>query len=200
MIDVDANNMGKKGFYYNEEACVGCRTCQIACKDKNQLPLGVLFRRVESYETGQFPNVSVFNFAATCNHCEHPVCVRVCPTSAMYSDEVDGTVQHDDPMCIGCQYCVNACPYGNPRYLSGSMVVHKCNACVELRTSGEQVACVAACPMRALEFGELDELRIMHPEATNALPILPSPEQTSPSLLISARPSALQGNFQRQFF
>jgi anaerobic dimethyl sulfoxide reductase subunit B (iron-sulfur subunit) len=183
--------MGKKGFYYDEEACIGCRTCQVACKDKNHLPLGVFFRRVSSYEVGAFPNVSVFNFAATCNHCADPACVIACPTGATYTDETDGTVQHDDGMCIGCQYCVNACPYGNAHYLIDLMVVHKCNACVELRSSGERPACVAACPMRALEFGELDELHARHSDAVSSLPVLPPPSQTSPSLLITPRPSAL---------
>jgi anaerobic dimethyl sulfoxide reductase subunit B (iron-sulfur subunit) len=94
-------------------------------------------------------------------------------------------------MCIGCQYCVTACPYGNPRYLEELMVVHKCDACVRLRGGDEQPACVASCPLRALEFGPLEQLREQHPDAVNTLPILPDPNYTQPSLLIDPSAPAL---------
>jgi anaerobic dimethyl sulfoxide reductase subunit B (iron-sulfur subunit) len=183
--------MDKKAFFYNLDHCVGCGTCQIACKDTNNLPIGILFRRVDSYETGFYPNASCYNFAATCNHCESPSCVAVCPTGAMYTDAVDGTTQHDDGMCIGCQYCVNACPFGNPRYIKELMVVHKCDACIKLRAAGEEPACVASCPARALEFGRLDDLQERHPNCDAKLPVLPDPSLTSPALLMQKRPAAL---------
>ena len=107
--------MGRKGFYYDQSACIGCRTCQAACKNKNQLEVGTLFRQVHTFETGQYPAPKSYHYAATCNHCENPACVAVCPNAAMFIDEADGTVQHDDTKCIGCQYCVNACPYGVPQ-------------------------------------------------------------------------------------
>jgi anaerobic dimethyl sulfoxide reductase subunit B (iron-sulfur subunit) len=95
-------------------------------------------------------------------------------------------------MCIGCRYCVNACPYHNPQYIDNLMVVHKCNACIELRSAGEQPACVAACPMRTLEFGEFEELKQKYPYAVGSLPVLPDSAITTPSLLIAPRPVALE--------
>lgn len=182
--------MAGQGFYYNQRHCIGCGTCQIACKDKNGLPIGLLFRRVYTFETGSYPDVSVYHFAATCNHCEKPICVKVCPTEAMSKDLTDGTVQHNQSMCIGCQYCVNSCPYGNPKYLPNLMIASKCDACVRLRNSGDEPACVAACPTRSLKFGSYEDLLAKYPEATDRLPILPDPQITEPSLLIQARQSA----------
>lgn len=183
--------MGRKGFYYNQNACIGCRTCQIACKDKNDLDVGTLFRHVTSYETGTFPEAHVYHYAATCNHCEDAACVAVCPNAATYYDENDGTVQHDDEKCIGCQYCVKACPYGVPQYIADIQKTHKCDACIGLRSTGEQPACVAACPMRALDFGDIEEVRKAHPDAVDQIAVLPEASQTNPSVAIGAKEVAL---------
>jgi len=195
-IQKECQCMGKQGFFYNQSRCVGCKTCQIACKDKNDLPIGILFRRVSSYETGIYPKPFSYHFSATCNHCSTPACATVCPTGAMHVDEVDGTVRHDDSMCIGCQYCVGACPYGNPRYIEELMVVHKCDACVQLRNAGERPACVASCPSRALEFGQFEDLKEAYPDAVCDLPILPNSSMTAPSLLIKPRASALFAEYR----
>lgn len=186
--------MARKGFYYNQEACIGCRTCQIACKDKNELDVGLFFRHVTDYVVGEYPQPLSYHYAATCNHCEKPACVAVCPNAAMFIDENDGTVQHDDEKCIGCQYCVKACPYGVPQYMETLQKTHKCDACIELRAAGELPACVAACPMRALEFGTIDELRAAHPDAVDEIVILPEASQTSPSVSIAAKRAALEPN------
>ena len=183
-------NENPKGFYFDQKSCIGCRTCQIACKDKNDLEVGVLFRRVTSFETGSFPAASIYHCSLSCNHCENPACVAVCPNSATFVNEEDGTVQHDDSKCIGCQYCVNACPYGHPQYIEELNLVHKCDSCIGLRSVGEQPACVSSCPMRALDFGPIEELRVRHPDAVDALAVLPDPSQTSPSLAIDARKAA----------
>ena len=191
--------MTRKGFFFNQVRCVGCKTCQMACKDKNDLPVGVLFRRIQSYETGRFPNPNSFHYSASCNHCSNPECVAVCPIGAMHVDEEDGTVQYNDSICIGCQYCVTACPYGNPRYVMEYMVVHKCDACKSWRELGEQPACASACPTRALEFGPIEELRAAHPDSVSDLPILPSSSKTRPSLLIKPRPSAFHEDFRELY-
>lgn len=181
----------RQGFYFDMTACIGCRTCQVACKDKNDLPAGVVFRNVTDYEVGDFPNVATFHYSASCNHCEDPACVAVCPNEAMFIDEEDGTVQHDDSKCIGCQYCVNACPYGVPKYIDEIGLVHKCDSCRTLRAEGENPTCVNACPMRALEFGSIDDLRAAHPDAVNQIAVLPDASQTNPSVAIEAKKAAL---------
>ena len=106
----DGIEVVRKGFYFNQRNCIGCKTCQIACKDKNDLDIGVVFRHVNDYEVGTYPDATGYHYAATCNHCIDPACVAVCPNAATYIDKKDGTVQHDDEKCIGCEYCVKACP------------------------------------------------------------------------------------------
>ena len=191
MADVKENK-NPQGFYFNQQACIGCRTCQVACKDKNDLEVGYLFRRVESFEVGEFPKPATFHYSGACNHCHTPACVEVCPAGATYINEEDGTVQHDDEACIGCGYCVKACLYGHPVLIEELNVVHRCDGCIDLRAAGEKPACVAACPMRALDFGPIEELRAAHPDGVNVVSVLPEPT-TDPSVVIDARQSALSG-------
>ncbi len=189
--------MDKLGFYFNGESCIGCRACQIACKDKNDIPVGVLYRQVKSYETGAFPTPGYYHHASTCNHCASPACVANCPSGAMQLAE-DGTVQHDDELCIGCKTCVNACPYEVPQYLDDLEIVAKCDFCADRRANGENPACVDACAMRVLEWGNLEDLKAAHPDAVQDLPILPDSSQTGPSTLISPRACALEADFRQK--
>lgn len=187
--------MNQVGFYYNQSACIGCRACQVACKDRNDISDRTALRCVTSYETGEFPKVGVYHFAAACNHCANPACVSNCPTGAMYKSE-DGSVLHDDDVCIGCKTCVNSCPYGAPQYSEEKNLVMKCDSCKALRGVGMNPVCVDACPMRALEFGDIDKLREEHGmDAVDSLPCLPDSSTTTPSLLIKARPSALEADY-----
>jgi len=189
--------MGNLGFYFNQEACVGCRACQVACKDVNNLPVGILYRQVRGFETGAYPSVARYSYSGTCNHCLAPACTEICPTGAMYKDEETGVVLHKDEECIGCKACVEACPYDVPKYLDDAGITGKCYACADLRKNGEQPACVASCPMRALEFGDIDELTAAHAgeDLVSDIACLPSSEQTGPSLAISARKAAFEVNF-----
>ena len=107
--------MGRMGFYFDAVNCIGCRTCQIACKDKNALPVGMLFRRVVTVEAGRFPEGSFFHISEGCNHCEDPACVSNCPSGACAKNE-QGLVTIDEEVCIGCRSCVMSCPYGQPQY------------------------------------------------------------------------------------
>lgn len=189
------------GFYFNERACSGCRACQTACKDRNDLQVGQLYRHVTTFQTGAFPNATMYHYSATCNHCETPACAEACPTGAMQKGD-DGTVQHDDAACIGCQSCVEACPYRVPVLLENAGIVGKCDACKPFRDRGLNPVCVDACNMRALEFGDIDELRAKHEgggglvgSLVSDLPILPSSEQTGPNMLINPKPAALEESF-----
>lgn len=183
------------GFYLDMTSCTGCRTCQIACKDKNDLAIGTLFRRVETYESGIFPKPGLYHVSRTCNHCTNPACVENCPTGAMYIDEETKTVQHKDEECIGCQSCVKACPYGIPQFLEEDKIVHKCDMCMNLISQGENPACVDACMMRALEWGDFDEIETKHNDAVRDMAILPPSSKTDPHTLYSLRESATSSVF-----
>ncbi|MCL1847826.1 MAG: 4Fe-4S dicluster domain-containing protein [Coriobacteriia bacterium] len=189
--------MAKLGFYYNEAYCVGCRTCQIACKEKNGLSIGVLYRRVRSYETGAFPTPGYYHFASTCNHCLNPICVRVCPSGSMHIAE-DESIQHDDEICIGCKSCVNSCPYGVPQYLEDKEIAGKCDLCIDLRAKGENPVCVDACPQFAFILDDIEKLRAQYPDAVTDLPILPDSTQTNPSTIIAPRACALKEDFREK--
>lgn len=186
--------MSKKGFFIDQSKCWGCRTCQVACKDKNDLPIGALFRNVSSYEIGQYPEAKFFHYPRTCNHCINPACVANCPTGAMHIDDEDGTVQHSDEACIGCGTCAKSCPYEVPVIVEEEGIARKCDGCKQLRENGEEPACVASCIMRAIEFGDFDELQAKHPDTVRDLSILPDSSETEPCTLIAANPTAVSGN------
>ncbi len=197
-------------FYFDSSSCSGCKACQAACKDKNELPLGVLWRRVYEVAGGGWTRsgpawvstVFAYNVSLACNHCERPVCLEICPTGA-YSRRQDGVVLLDSTRCMGCRYCTWACPYGAPQYDKESGRTSKCNFCSDNLDAGRPPACVAACPMRALDFGDREELATRHGDLDTVYP-LPSPELTEPSLVLTphrdapraARESAAVANWE----
>lgn len=186
--------MGKLGFYFDSTKCTGCRTCQVACKDKNRLDVGTLYRQVTAYTVGSYPNVKAFHFSATCNHCENPACVAGCPTGAMYKAE-DGAVLCDTELCIGCGNCASVCPYGAPKLLD-SGVSGKCDSCYAIRKAGGNPVCVDACLTRALDFGDLDELRAKYGnDLVSEVPVWPD-GKTSPNVLIKTREQVLSEDFK----
>ena len=178
------------GFYFNQAVCNGCKACQIACKDKHDLPVGVTWRRVVEYtgdtwqttEDTYTPNVFTYYTSVSCNHCENPVCMEVCPTTAMSKRE-DGTVYVDQSKCVGCRYCQWACPYGAPQLDPRSGHMSKCDLCYDYRSTGQDPACVSACPSRALDWGPIEELRAKHGDQAGIAP-LPDPSITRPHLVI----------------
>lgn len=188
--------MGRKAFYFDMTACIGCKTCQMACKDKMEQDFepGVFYRHVDTYETGKYPNVGRYNVSFGCNHCENPACVANCPTGAMYKSE-DGTVQHDDSVCIGCETCVQSCPYQAPHLIASLGIVHKCDACRDRTAKGENPMCVDACVMRALDFGEYEDLVAKYGnDLVSDLSVLPDSSMTTPNLLVKARRIAVSEN------
>jgi len=179
------------GFYFNSNVCVGCKACQIACKDKNHLPVGVIWRRVVEYGGGSWTardgvlvpqGVFGYFLSIACNHCEKPLCAEVCPTVAMHKD-ADGVVLIDANKCIGCRYCEWVCPYGAPQFNEAIGLMTKCNFCQDLVAAGQQPACVSSCPLHALDFGEIADLRAKYGNAVEIEP-LPAQAITLPSLVI----------------
>lgn len=176
------------GFYVNLSACSGCKACQIACQDKNDLQDGRKWRRVVEVEGGGWHKVgdtwttNVFSYyvSTACYHCEEPPCMDVCPASAITKRD-DGIVLIDADKCIGCRYCEWACPYGAPQ-IDDSGVMTKCDLCHDYVDAGQKPACVSVCPMRALEFGDMDELRAKYGDLVSVHP-LPDPDLAKPSVV-----------------
>ena len=191
--------MAQLGFYINQARCNACNACAIACKDLNNTPVGVNFRRIYVNEAGSFSqdengawvqNVSAFNTSISCNHCEQPKCLKGCPTGALFKRQEDGIVLIDQDKCVGCRYCEWNCPYGAPQYNEELGVMTKCHSCISLREKGEDPACVGACIMRAIEFGPIDELRQKY-GTTAQIKGIPSPSITKPNLVIKPHKNAI---------
>jgi tetrathionate reductase subunit B len=144
------------GMLIDLRRCTGCQTCQMACKLENDVPLGVWRTWVKQIEKGRFPNVSKSFLPALCNNCDNPSCVTVCPTKASVKRD-DGIVTIDPHRCIGCRYCMAACPYGMRYIHPQKNIAEKCDWCIHLVEKGELPACVAACPTGALVFGDLND-------------------------------------------
>ncbi|MBI5951216.1 MAG: dimethyl sulfoxide reductase anchor subunit [Chloroflexi bacterium] len=207
-------------FTFDSSACSGCKACQEACKDKNNLPVGVLWRRVIEVSGGGWhpavgagsprpnivddvngvggPNpyavwentVFAYNLSIACNHCVHPKCAGVCPTDA-YIHRSDGIVYIDSSKCMGCGYCSWACPYSAPRYNPELGQMSKCNFCFDNIDAGLPPSCVAACPMRVLNFVEVSTLSEVEgrmqlwglPASEHPFP-LPNNSRTEPHLAV----------------
>ncbi len=139
-------------FHFDATACIGCRCCEVACNEQNNNPADVKWRRVGESEGGIFPEVSQLFNSMSCNHCMDPACLIGCPTNSYIKIEETGIVIHDDPSCIGCQYCTWNCPYGVPTFHEERHIVTKCHMCHERLDIGQSPACVQACPSGAIEI------------------------------------------------
>ena len=188
--------MKRLAFYFDSASCSGCKTCQVACKDKNNLPVGQLWRRVYEITGGGWKkqgkawkqDVFAYNLSMSCNHCEDPVCARNCPTRALFK-RADGIVLINQDVCIGCRYCEWVCPYGAPQFDPHKGVMGKCDLCVDYVDAGKNPSCVDACPARALDFGDYGELLEKYGNPEQVYP-LPDASITGPSICIRAHGKA----------
>ena len=146
------------GFVHNNVDCIGCRACEMACKDKNGLSAGPRFRRVQYVEGGTYPEVFAFKINMSCNHCAEPACLPACPTGAIFKRQDNGVVDIDSTLCIGCRKCEAACPFGAPQFDVAENVVKKCNMCIDELEAGRKPYCVSACMMRVLDVGPIDQI------------------------------------------
>jgi len=183
------------GFIHNNVDCIGCRACEIACKDKNGLPPGPRFRRVQYIEGGTYPDVYAYKVNMSCNHCAEPACLPTCPTGAIWKRKDNGIVDIDSTLCIGCRRCEAACPYGAPQFIPELNIVGKCNLCVDEIEAGRKPYCVMACMMRVLDVGPIDQLRDgkyktkavgPNDSVVRAVKNFANPELTNPSIVFVA--------------
>lgn len=143
--------------------CVGCLACTVACKAVNGVDVGSFWIKtlrigpnLKEDGSGQYPDVEMYFLPIQCQHCENAECVKVCPTGASQKME-DGTVQIDKSKCIGCQFCVMACPYGVRSLNEEERVVEKCTLCEQRTAQGELPQCVSQCGGRARFFGDIEK-------------------------------------------
>ncbi|CAB1129312.1 Sulfite dehydrogenase subunit B [Candidatus Hydrogenisulfobacillus filiaventi] len=159
------------------DKCVGCDACQMSCKVWNTSgphgplpdinpwgakPWSMYWLRVLHLEQNKFPDTKTTALPLSCFHCREPACVKVCPVGAMHKRPEDGVVLVDYDRCIGCRYCVNACPYGNVNFDPIQGVAKKCTLCIDrvyntdLPEYERVPACVRSCPTGARIFGDID--------------------------------------------
>ena len=162
--------------------CVGCLACSVACKAVNNVPIGSYWNKVVRVGpnpipggSGQYPDVYMYFLPISCQHCENPACLKVCPVGATYKDDMGRVEIHYDK-CIGCRICMAACPYNarvfnwseperDPNWNYGDKdvpvrpkgVAETCTLCKERTDRGDLPMCVRVCPGRARVYGDLDD-------------------------------------------
>ncbi len=146
------------GFYMDLTRCIGCGTCEMACRDYQGVWEGESWITVMTDEHGEYPHPLVVHRPVTCYHCEIPLCANACPVQAIARDPDSGIVTLNSSLCTGCGACRTACPFHAPRWDPVREVMGKCDFCQDRLQKGLTPICVDACPMRALAAGPLDQL------------------------------------------
>ena len=144
------------GFVIDQERCIGCHACTVACKEEHQVPIGVFRTWVKYVETGEFPESRRHFGVMRCNHCDDAPCIEICPTHSLFRRS-DGIVDFDNRRCIGCKSCMQACPYDALYIDPNNNTAAKCNFCAHRIEKDLEPACVIVCPTQAILAGDLDD-------------------------------------------
>jgi anaerobic dimethyl sulfoxide reductase subunit B (iron-sulfur subunit) len=170
--------MIRAGFLLDLDRCTGCGACVLACRIQHGRSEGPSWRRLIRFNRGRWPDGPVWHLSVACHHCEDPACVTACPSRA-YSIRADGAVILDPDRCLGCGYCLMACPFDAPAPDPASGLMTKCDFCAERTGDGLPPACVAACPMDALRTLDAAGMTLPPPES---IPGFTDPSDCRPSL------------------
>ncbi|MEU9887862.1 4Fe-4S dicluster domain-containing protein [Sphaerisporangium sp. NPDC051011] len=174
----------RMGFFTDTSICIGCKACEVACKEWNRLPAdppftftGLSFDNTEELSASTWRHVAFVEqrkpmragtaddtgdlrwlmASDVCKHCTDAACLDVCPTGSLFRTEF-GTVVVQSDICNGCGYCVSACPYGVIGKREDDGLAWKCTLCYDRIGDGLTPACAQACPTQSIQFGELDDL------------------------------------------
>jgi Fe-S-cluster-containing dehydrogenase component len=136
--------------------CIDCKACVVACRAENAVPVGKSRNWLNQELKGEWPRLTEVTEPEQCHHCEDPACVRVCPTGASHQ-RADGIVEVNADDCIGCRYCMIACPYDARFFREDLGVVEKCDLCAHRVDREELPACVETCPSKVRVFGDVND-------------------------------------------
>ncbi|HEX2357289.1 MAG TPA: 4Fe-4S dicluster domain-containing protein [Micromonosporaceae bacterium] len=166
----------RMGFFTDTSICIGCKACEVACKEWNRVPedglnlLGMSFDNSAELSADTWRHVAFIEqprdgegmrwlmSSDVCKHCTHAACLDVCPTGSLFRTGFDTVVVQED-ICNGCGYCIPACPYGVIDQRRGDGRAWKCTLCYDRMGAGKTPACAMACPTESIQYGPLDELR-----------------------------------------
>jgi formate dehydrogenase iron-sulfur subunit len=179
------------GFFTDTTLCIGCKACEVACKEWNSLPADQLGLSGMSYDNTRRLSASTWRHVAfiettprkksqpdfqagwlmlsdVCKHCSPAPCLEACPTGAIFRTEFDTVVVQQD-ICNGCGYCVPACPFGVVALDEDDGKAHKCTLCYDRMKGGLEPACAKSCPTDSIQFGPVEELQRRAEERVQAL-------------------------------
>jgi Fe-S-cluster-containing dehydrogenase component/DMSO reductase anchor subunit len=160
--------MQKNIFIFDQNKCVGCHACVVACINENGFQAPDQWRNIHSSQEAHFPELPLFYLSLACNHCDDAPCLKNCPALAYSRDEKTGAVIHHPEKCIGCKYCTWACPYDAPKYNPKTRIIEKCTFCNHRIEDGLKPACANLCPTGALEF---DNIEFSREESIESSPV-----------------------------
>src|SRR6187397_3432482 len=144
------------GFVIDQNRCIGCHACTVACKEEHNIALGVNRTWVKYVEKGTYPDTRRHFAVLRCNHCDDAPCIEICPTVALFRRS-DGIVDFDHERCIGCKSCMQACPYDALYIDPDRNTAAKCNFDASRLEVGLEPSCVVVCPERAIVAGDLED-------------------------------------------
>lgn len=150
--------MNQKNIFIDLEYCIGCRACEVACKQENNIPVGIKWINVVKVGPRTLGNKLRMDFVPMmCRHCAKAPCIDACPEKAI-TKRSDGIVLIEPELCVGCVSCAEACPFGVIQVNDKTRVAEKCTLCAHRVDAGLEPACVHACPSKCMYFGDINEL------------------------------------------